>query len=340
MSDLISCQDYELRSEPLIDIRTPSEYQAGHIAGAINIPLFTDDERAEVGLLYKQVSQQAAIDKGLELVGPKMAAVVQQVRNLGSDAVVIYCWRGGMRSKSMCWLLNMSGIKCKRLTDGYKAYRRYIRTRLANADNLVILGGYTGSGKTDVLLALPQFGVQILDLEGLANHKGSAFGHINEDRQPTTEQFENNLYAAFCRLDLHKLIMVENESRAIGRVNIPDPFFLKMRQAPVLVIKVPRNNRIKRLVALYTDTDKQVIIAAVAAIMRKLGGAKYQQVVQYINDDNFAAACDILLDYYDKFYQYGMDKRVPETIYHAKITGENLQQDAATIYAKINDIKK
>lgn len=319
----------------VIDVRSPGEFQSGHIPGACNIPLFSDEERAIVGTLYKQAGRQAALDKGLEFVGPKLASLVREIREQGGPLPLIYCWRGGMRSASVCGLLKISGLPSQRLVGGYKAYRHHIRQAFSRPLRLVLLGGYTGSGKTDILHHLAADHIQIIDLEGLAHHKGSAFGHLNEAPQPSNEQFENNLFAALQGLDRQRLIVVENESRVIGKVHLPEPFFSQMRAAPLLSLAVPKAARIARLITDYADTPQEELIEATRRIAKKLGLEKVRLVEELIRNNTFDQACDILLTYYDIFYDRGVFKRPEELIHALAISGTDMAGDVKTIAATI-----
>lgn len=321
-----------------IDVRSPAEFQEGHIPGAYNVPLFSDEERAKVGSLYKQVSRQAAFNKGLEFVGPKLANIVKQVRKHGGPAPLIYCWRGGMRSESVCGLMKLSGIHCRRLAGGYKAYRSHVRHSFSHPIPLLLLGGYTGSGKTALLLQLAENNLQVLDLEGLANHKGSAFGHLNEEPQPTNEQFSNNLFHELQRLDPNKVILVENESRVIGKVHLPEPFFMQMRSAPLVSLKVPMEARIARLIDDYADTPKLQLVEATQRIAKKLGQEKAKKVEEYITSDHFDKACAILLSYYDTYYDRGVFKRGKDLIHHLQLSGNDQEADVEIIKTKITSL--
>lgn len=322
-----------------IDVRSPSEFKAGHIPGAYNVPLFSDEERAVVGTLYKKVGRQAALDKGLEFVGPKLAFLVKEIREHGGPAPLIYCWRGGLRSESVCGLMKISGLNCLRLKGGYKAYRHHIRQAFSRPARLILLGGYTGSGKTEYLHKLAQDNLQILDLEGLASHKGSAYGHINEGEQPTNEQFENNLFGELQRLDLNQIILVENESRVIGKIHLPEPFFMQMRSAPLISVEVPKKARITRLIADYGDTPKEELIEATKRIAKKLGNEKVVMVEEHIQAGDFAKACDILLSYYDIFYDRGVFKRPAELIHTLPLSGRDMATDVKIIQSKIRFLK-
>ncbi len=316
----------------VVDLRTPSEYANGHMPGSINVPLFTDEQRAKVGTLYKQAGKEIAFQHGLKFVGPRLADMTKRVRNLAKGRpLVFYCWRGGMRSESVCWLMHLGGMNVSRIKGGYKAYRRYIRHSFTEPANMVILGGYTGTGKTDVLLELERQGVQIVDLEGVANHKGSVFGHINEAPQPTSEQYENNLFEVWQHINKKEVVVIENESAAVGSVSVPEPLYKQMRKAPVVAISIPQTKRIERLVAEYCVDDTQALIDAVQRIARKLGGAKKKQVEDYLRQNRFAKACELLLEYYDKYYERGMQARDIDTYQFIDLDGEDVVADSARV---------
>ena len=182
---------------PILDVRSPDEYNRGHIPGALSLPLFNNEERSAVGTLYLQKGSKEAMLKGLELVGPKMKEFVSQASGLTPEGeLALYCWRGGMRSNSMAWLFNTSGIKSHTLEGGYKSWRRHIHDFFGQpVAKLVVIGGMTGTGKTEILEEIERKGGQVVHLERLARHKGSVFGHLGMPAQPSTEQFENELYS-------------------------------------------------------------------------------------------------------------------------------------------------
>ena len=295
---------------PVIDVRSPGEYAQAHIPGAINIPLFTDEERAEVGTAYKKQGKQKAMLIGLDKIGPKMQTVAEQALKVSKEGkLLVHCWRGGMRSESMAWLFERVGIECQLLRGGYKAYRRYAKKELSSKAKIIILSGSTGSGKTDILKELQNLGEQIIDLEGIAHHRGSAFGAIGEKEQHSTEQFENNLHLAFSKLDLSKRIWVEDESKPIGKNFIPDEFFKQMRKAPVLKINISKKERIKRLVKDYTFADKEILIYHLNRIKKRLGPKETQMAIESVENGEMATAVDISLTFYDKAYAHGLSKR-------------------------------
>lgn len=299
----------ECATRVLLDVRSPGEFARGHVPGAVSFPLFSDEERALVGTLYKQQGKDQALLKGLDLVGPKMAGFVRRAARLAPGRrVAVHCWRGGQRSRSMAWLLETAGFDVAVLAGGYKSYRRHVLEGFGQyAGPLIVLGGRTGSGKTKILHELAQSGEQILDLEALACHKGSAFGSIGETPQPTVEQFENDLAEALRRLDPARRVWVENESRSIGRVFIPDDFWQKLKAAPLFNIEIPETERVQNLVADYAGCDPAELEAAFGRIDRKLGGQRLKEALEALERRDFATAAEIALGYYDKTYQHGLD---------------------------------
>lgn len=319
------------KGHAVFDVRSPSEYKAGHLPGAYSLPLFSDDERAAVGTLYKQLGRKESIMKGLELAGPKMADFVREVHRLaGGNRICMHCWRGGMRSKSMGWLMETAGYDVLLLEGGYKAYRRFIRESLGYFNHIVVLGGKTGSGKTAVIEEIKSRGRQVLDLEHIAHHKGSAFGDLGQEDQPTNEQFENNLYAAVSQLDKNEFTFLEDESRGIGRISIPNSFFYLMRSAEVIFLDVPRSERINRLVREYAEFPKERLASAISRISRKLGGLNTRQALEALGKDDFRSVADILLQYYDKAYMKGLSMRD-----QAKVSTLPVKQDDPVANARM-----
>lgn len=297
---------------PIIDVRSPGEFAQGHIVGAINMPLFTDEERAIVGTLYKKHGKEIAFLRGLDLVGPKLSHFVKTVLRLSPTRKVrIHCWRGGMRSESMAMLLKYSGFDAQILQGGYKAYRQFVITTFAEPLQIRVLGGKTGSGKTEMLYHLQALGEQIIDLEGFANHKGSAFGHILQAPQPTVEQFENNIFHFLQTLDAQKTIWVEAESRNIGMAVIPDGLWKQMQVAALYLVEVPENVRIIRLIQEYSQADKGDLLACLESISKRLGGMETKLAQTAFENGDVEAATKIALFYYDKTYNYSQNRRTP-----------------------------
>ena len=344
----LSAKEFLRQSEghAIFDVRTPAEYEAGHLPGAHNLPLFSNDERAEVGTLYNQSGREESILRGLELAGPRLADFVREVhQSAGGNRIYMHCWRGGLRSASMGWLMETAGYEVHLLEGGYKAYRRFIRESLGQFDKLLVLGGKTGSGKTAVIEEIRSRGRQVLDLENIAHHKGSAFGDLGQEDQPTNEQFENNLYDAISKLDANAFTFVEDESRGIGRISIPDPFFSLMRTTEVIFLDVPRSERVNRLVREYAEFPKDRLASAINRISKKLGGLNTGLALEALGKDDFMSVADILLQYYDKAYMKGLSMRNQAKVSTLTVTQDDPVANAkmvldffdATISAKIQE---
>lgn len=323
---------------PLIDVRSPGEFAHGHIPGAFNIPLFDNDERAKVGTKYKQVSKEAAILLGLDIVGPKMSSFVKRAKKIApAGQVLIHCWRGGMRSGSFAWLLATTGFQADTLQKGYKAYRQEVLQFFEQPFPFIVLGGKTGSGKTELLQQLASLGEQIIDLENLAQHKGSAFGAIGEQPQPSVEQFENNLHAALQKLDLSRRIWVEDESLSIGTVRIPESVFNQIREAPVVFIDVPKEHRIKRLVQDYTGFDHHLLEEALLRIKKRMGGLHFNMAIEALEAREYTTVADLSLVYYDKAYLFGLSKREPQKVYTLSLSEEDTVTKAKKVIQAANE---
>lgn len=323
----------------LLDVRSPGEYVHAHMPGAVSLPLFTDAERAVVGTAYKQQSREEAIKFGLDFFGPKMRTMVETVEALfksptadatvpehtesidrTSNVVCVYCWRGGMRSAAVAWLLNLYGFRVFVLEGGYKQFRHWVAEKLALPYQLKLIGGYTGSGKTELLHELEKRGETTIDLEALASHKGSAFGNIGLPQQPSQEQFENKLavtltskpHAALNKINFFKYpytIWIEDESQRIGSINIPGAFWQTMRAAPVYFLDIPFEQRLQHLVAEYGCLNSSQMMEAVQRISKRLGPLETKSTLQFLEAGNMAEAFRILLQYYDKHYRKALHNR-------------------------------
>lgn len=324
---------------PMVDVRTPAEYNDGHIPGAQNIPIFTNDERVVVGTKYKRAGKDSAVLLGLELVGPKLVKFVKQAKkNAKNKKILVHCWRGGMRSGSMAWLFETAGFEVYLLRGGYKAYRAHNRDQFAKKTELVVLGGMTGSGKTDVLHEIKSMGNQVLDLEGVANHKGSAFGALGQADQPTNENFENELARLWSEFDFNKPIWIEDESNSVGAVWISDVLFGRMRKAEVIRMDVPKKDRIERLVKEYACFEIDTLKALVKKIEKRLGGLNVKNAFESLDNGDFHTVADITLAYYDKAYKHGQEKRKGQTIHPLEVEGDHPKENAKAVldfYAKL-----
>lgn len=312
----------------LLDVRSPAEYAHAHLPGALSLPLFTDEERKIVGTTYKQTSREAAIKIGLVFFGPKMRPMVEQVEAMlaqkdGADSsnnqrptsnIYLYCWRGGMRSAAVAWLLDLYGFKVHVLSGGYKTFRNWGIQQLEASYKLQLIGGYTGSGKTDLLNALKEKGELVVDLEALANHKGSAFGNIGLPPQPSPEMFENLLALELQQLQkvsetTGKPIWIEDESQRIGHINLPNSFWGTMRKSPLYFLDIPFEERLQYLVKDYGSLDKERMQGAIERISKRLGGLETKNAISLLQSGNITECFRILLRYYDKQYEKGLHNR-------------------------------
>ena len=311
----------------VLDVRSPCEYTHAHIPNAISFPLFSDEERKIVGTAYKQKSREEAIKIGLDFFGVKMRKMVEEAELLagshkpvvstndsklsatGSKTVLVHCWRGGMRSAGVAWLLDLYGFKVFTLIGGYKVFRNWALEQFEKKYSLKIAGGYTGSGKTYILHELKKTET-VIDLEGLAHHKGSAFGNIGMPKQPSQEQFENKL-AIELKLahETQKPIWLEDESQRIGEVNIPINFWKQMRQNPLYFLDIPFEERLKHIVQEYGSLDKERMLNAIDRIKKRLGPLETKEAAAALVEDRTADCFRILLTYYDKWYFKAMYNR-------------------------------
>lgn len=321
----------------VLDVRSPGEYGQAHIPGAFSFPLFTDEERKVIGTAYKQVSKKNAIKIGLEAFGKNLVKMVEQAEKLvgskGSDSpeVIVHCWRGGMRSAAVAWLLDLYGFKVYVLEGGYKSFRGWTLKQFEKKYQLNIIGGYTGSNKTGVLHLLKKDGQPVIDLEALAGHMGSAFGNLQRLEQPSQEQFENNLVFELYQLsstDPSKKIWMEHESQRIGNINIPLNFFNYFSDLPYYFINVPIEERLNHIVECYGKASKESLINAIVRITKKLGGLEAKTAINCLMDDDIRSCFSILLRYYDKLYHKNEAKRKQE---NRKITSINCETTDASI---------
>ena len=302
----------------VVDVRSNAEYSHAHIPGASSIPLFNDEERAMVGTIYKQQSREDAIKKGLDLFGPKMKAMLLETENLIKEknpedkTVLVHCWRGGMRSAAVAWLLDLYGFKVYTLIGGYKAFRNWVLNELGKKHPFQILGGNTGSGKTIVLHSLKSMNKAVVDLEGLAGHKGSAFGNIGLPKQPSQEMFENKLAIAI-KIEKEKYpdtkIWLEDESQRIGTVNIPQTMWTHMRKCEIVFLNIPFASRLNYLVDTYGILDWVALKDAIVRIQKRLGGLETKTAIAALEEKNMHGCFEVLLKYYDKQYSKGLQNR-------------------------------
>lgn len=298
---------------PILDVRSPSEYSHAHIPGAVSFPLFTDEERKAIGTAYKQESRRQAIRIGLEPFGKNLVKMIDSAEALiPGREVLVHCWRGGMRSAAVAWLLDLYGYRVYVLAGGYKSYRRWALEQFERPYDFGIVGGYTGSNKTGLLQELHKAGEYVIDLEALAGHKGSAFGNLERLPQPSQEQFENELALALHGFSAHPtggLIWIEQEDQRIGQINLPGSFFDFFSQQTSYFLEVPFEARLRWIVAGYGKHSRESLINAIVRIKRRLGGLEAKAAVSALLDDDVTTAFRILLQYYDRLYGKHLAKR-------------------------------
>jgi tRNA 2-selenouridine synthase len=324
---------------PVADVRSPSEFSSGHIPGAINIPMFDDREREAVGIKYKKEGRLPAIIEGLNLISPSMSLKLGQAIKIADNGkLLVHCWRGGMRSEAMAWLFSLGGIETEVLEGGYKSYRHYILDRLSEKRKMIILGGMTGSSKTHILKYLKGINQQAIDLEGLANHKGSAFGSLGQLPQPSTEHFANILYNEWKMLDRYTPVWMEDESRNIGSVFIPDGLYANMQDTPSIILMMDVNKRLPRLLEEYSTYPPEILTASVLKISKRLGGDNTRDAINAIESGDFTKAIEITLSYYDKAYLFGLKKKSENNLIYVSTETDNIEANALKILDASNKI--
>jgi tRNA 2-selenouridine synthase len=331
---------------PILDVRSPSEYAHAHMKNAHSLPLFSDDERKVVGTAYKQQGKQPAIKIGLKYFGVKMASMVTEVEAIlaaspdpNNKVVLVHCWRGGMRSAGVAWLLDLYGYTVYTLAGGYKAYRNWVLAQFTVEYQFKVIGGYTGSGKTETLHALQALTKPVIDLEGIAHHKGSAFGNLGQPVQPSQEQFENLLAQSLYKFsEGHSYIWIEDESRRIGLVNIPPQLFEQIRKSKLYFLDIPFSQRLQFILKGYGKFEKDKLMTAILRIKKRLGGLETKNAINFLIEDDVESSFNILLTYYDKLYLKGAYNREnAETLIHKiEVPAVDAAANAATLLGNAN----
>ncbi len=312
----ITVSEFLTTDMPLIDVRSPGEYEKGHIPGAVSVPLFSDEERAHIGTVYTNQSAGKAIELGMGYATPKREWYLHKAGEVARGrSIAVHCWRGGMRSQAFAGHLHDHGFPdVIVITGGYKAYRSYLHDYFNTPFDFRIIGGYTGSGKTGIIRELQHQGIQAVDLEAIARHKGSSFGALGCEKQPTSEQFENNLFDQFRPLDVALPIWLEDESHNIGGVNLPLNLYNRMKNSKVWFLDIPREVRARYLVEEYAGYPEKLLEEAILRISKRLGGEQTKNALTFLHEHRFYELTMIILQYYDKSYLGGLKLHDPGNI--------------------------
>jgi tRNA 2-selenouridine synthase len=305
--------DILLDSHLPVDVRTPLEYAEDHLPGAINVPLLRDEERVEIGTLYKQQGPHLARKRGLELTAHRFPEIVQSIAEQAQGRpVLVYCWRGGLRSKTVTSILDLTGHEAVQLVGGYKSFRNHVSeyfNPFTPPTPLVVLHGMTGIGKTTFLLELKEKGHAVVDLEGLACHRGSAFGQLGLNQTLSQKRFETLLWDAIRRVPKGQPLIVEGESERIGRVSLPGDFYQKMAAGIRIWCYAELQTRVARLIDEYGLPEyKEEMGVALQRIRKKLGGKICDELAGHLERWEMEPFMEgLVCDYYDKVYYKNRD---------------------------------
>ncbi len=304
-----------------IDTRSPSEYEKDHIFGAESLPILDDEERAIVGTLYKRESPEKAYEKGYGFYEKKLNSLKKELLKHKTKKLIIYCWRGGLRSKKMAELAESLGLDSYRLIGGYKSYRRYLREKLYSYKlkaRLVVIHGYTGSGKTELINRFSNS----IDLEGLAQHRSSVFGSVCL-KPRTQKMFETLLMQKLEELENEKLILIEGESKKIGNLFIPENIFRQMSKGLHILAKASLKTRAKRIVSEYLNNKEAIAqVKSLAPRIKKIiGTKKLNALLDMLEKNELYEFSEFLLkEYYDKLYSFS----IGSYSYLARISTESI----------------
>lgn len=305
----------QVKASVLLDVRSESEFENGHIPSAISIPLLRNEERVKVGTCFKNKGQQAAIELGYQLVGPRFHEIIQEVLlHCPQKQIALYCFRGGLRSRIMAYLLDTCGCTVYVLEGGYKKFRNFVLNEvLSRSYPFHVLGGFTGSGKTEILQLLAENN-QVIDIEKLASHRGSSFGQIGMQPSPSQEHFENMLAMQLFNFNENQAIWIEDENRNTGRITLPEAIYRSIRNSKLLFLETDLNDRIHHIKQLYGVENKSELEKATKRLHKRLGDLRCREAIEYLHQNQWSEWIQILLSYYDKTYQYGLEKRNPALV--------------------------
>ena len=304
----ITFEESQKITNPLyVDVRAPAEYNEDHIPGAINLPIFNDEERKEIGTLYKMVGKVDAVKRGTEIGGRRIVDIINSLTEIQDKEIIIYCARGGMRSGSVASLINSLGIKTYRIKDGYRSYRKMVMDELSSMKikpAVFVLQGFTGAGKTEILRLISNS----VDLENMAGHRSSLFGGIGLN-QNSQKRFETLLIQKLKALEDEDFVLFEGESKKVGNLHIPENIFRQMRGAPAIYIETSIERRIEIIKKEYTGfNEDEKILKTVNSLKSKMGLQKTETLTGLYNQGNLDEFIKILLlDYYDTLYSHTLD---------------------------------
>jgi tRNA 2-selenouridine synthase len=308
MEDITFEESQKLAHPLYVDVRAPIEFNEDHIPGAINLPIFNDEERKEIGTMYKMVGRVDAVKRGTEIGGRRIVDIINSLTEIEGREIVIYCARGGMRSGAVASLISSLGIKTYRIIDGYRSFRKMVMDRLAVMEikpQVYVLQGLTGAGKTEIL----KITSNAVDLEDMAGHRSSIFGGIGL-KQNSQKRFETLLWQRLGELENEEFVLFEGESKKVGNSHIPENIFRQMREAPAIYIETPIERRVEIIRNEYTGfNEDERILKTVNTLRTKLGAVKTDLLIDLYNQGKLNEFIKILLvDYYDTLYRHTLDK--------------------------------
>lgn len=324
LDDLLALQQQEAHT--IIDVRSPKEFNESTIPGSVNIPVFNTEERAEVGTIYKQNGPEAAKKRGLEIFSAKLPEFIEAFRKIDTPKTV-FCWRGGMRSKTAATVLDLIGIRANRLNGGFRTYRQWVVNQLEKLEeeefkpDLYVLNGYTGTGKTAILKQLAQKGYPVINLEGIANHRGSIFGHIGLEPN-NQKEFESQLVQKLLHYQDVPFVFLEGESKRIGKVTIPKFFYEKKENSTQLFIDMPMEERIQNILDDYEPWNvPDAFMEAFQIIKKRIHTPIAKQIEEDLEAGRYASAVSLLLEYYyDPRYEHAVEQYPKENKIHIEVT--------------------
>ncbi len=337
---------FELRDPLVIDVRSPCEHDAEYIPNSVNIPLLEDEERVVVGTIYATEGEMVARRKALKIISPKIPDIVDRIIELKQPGqhIVVHCWRGGLRSETVASFLTVVGIDCWRLSGGFKAWRKHVIEDFTGDKytfQSIVLHGQTGAGKSEILCALEKLGGQVLNLEVIANHRGSVFGALGLQAQPTQKNFESEVW-----LKLREFkdgpVFLEAEGRKIGKLSLPDFLVERINRGRRILVDCSIDTRVQRIVkdyaGIFSEGVKQEALSSMQLLRERIGAKRTQEIIALGMNGHLPEAVEALLtEYYDPMYDKQIAKHAP---YELTVSGDDVPAAAADLlsWAKLEDV--